>query len=374
VALAVDSLIHVPSSLSSQPFALYLVTVWALRKTFTLSRRLASAIGALALCLAAGGAQGGERLDAIKARGFLTCGVGANVPGFSTRDTAGSWHGFDTDLCKAIAAGIFGDAGKLRFKPIATLADFAADPDIDVVLRGLTWTSGRELPGNLRFGPIVLYDGQGFLVPKKLNIASVDALSGRPICTSLDAGFTDFLRGLKAYFDARKLILKTIVADTRASAAEALFAGRCDAMSADASELAEALIGQAPHPEDFTILTQQITKEPLAPLLRRGDEQFFDAMRWAIFALIDAEELGVTGANLERLRASSDPDLKSFLSPAPKGTPGLTPGWTVAIVKAVGNYGEIFDRNLGERTKAKMPRGLSRLWTQGGILYAPPIR
>jgi general L-amino acid transport system substrate-binding protein len=335
---------------------------------------LASAIGALALSLAAGAAQAGERLDAIKARGFLTCGVGANVPGFSTRDTSGAWHGFDTDLCKAIAAALFGDAAKLRFKPIATLTDFAADSDIDVVLRGLTWTSGRELPGNLRFGPIVLYDGQGFLVPKKLNIASVDALSGRPICTSLDAGFTDFVRGLKVYFDNRKLVLKTVVASTRVNAAEALFAGRCDAMSADASELAEALIGQAPHPEDFAILTQQITKEPLAPLLRKGDEQFFDAVRWAIFALINAEELGVTQGNLERMRASPDPDLKYFFGAAPKGTPGLAPGWTAAIVKAVGNYGEIFDRNLGEKSKAKWPRGLSRLWTQGGVLYAPPIR
>jgi general L-amino acid transport system substrate-binding protein len=338
-----------------------------------LSRTLASAIGVFALCLAADAAEAGERLDAIKARGFLTCGVGANVPGFSTRDANGLWHGFDADLCKAIAAGIFGDAAKLRYKAIDTLANFAADQEIDVVLRGLTWTSGRELSGNLRFGPIVLYDGQGFLVPKKLNIASPDALSGKVICTSLDAGFTDFLRGLKIYFDNRKLVLKTVVKDRRASAADALFAGQCDAMSADASELAEALIEKAPRPEDFVILPLQITKEPLAPLLRKGDEQFFDAVRWAIFALIDAEELGVTAATLESLRASTNPDLKYFFA-APKGTPGLATGWTSAIVKSVGNYGEIFDRNLGDKSKARMPRGLSRLWTQGGVLYAPPIR
>jgi general L-amino acid transport system substrate-binding protein len=277
-------------------------------------------------------------------------------------------------MCRAIAAAIFGDAAKLRFKPIDTLANFTSDRDIDVVLRGLTWTSGRELPGDLRFGPIVLYDGQGFLVPKTLNITTPDALSGKTICTSLDGGFTDFLRGLKVYFDNRRLVLKTRVLDRRATAAEALFAGQCDAMSADASELAEALIDKTPHPEDFAILPQQITKEPLAPLLRKGDEQFFDAVRWAIFALIDAEELGVTATNLERMRASSDPDIKYFLAAAPKGTPGLALGWTQAIVKAVGNYGEIFDRNLGESSKAKWPRGLSRLWTQGGVLYAPPIR
>jgi general L-amino acid transport system substrate-binding protein len=324
--------------------------------------------------LATGAAVAGERLDAIKARGFLTCGVGANVPGFSTRDANGAWRGFDTDLCKAIAAGIFGDATKLRFKPVDTLVNFAADPEIDVVLRGLTWTSGREVPGGLRFGPIVLYDGQGFLVPKKLNIDTPDALSGKTICISTDAGFTDFKRGLQVYFDNRKLVLKLVVKDSRANAADALFAGQCDAMSADASELAEALIGKAPHPEDYRILTQQITKEPLAPLLRKGDEQFFDAVRWSIFALIDAEELGITSANLERMRSSNDPDLKSFFAAALKPAPGLATGWIIAILKSVGNYGDIFDRNVGQLSRAKLPRGLSRLWTQGGILYAPPIR
>jgi general L-amino acid transport system substrate-binding protein len=327
---------------------------------------------ALVLVCAASAAQAGDRLDAIKGRGYLVCGVGAHVPGFSTRDAGGAWQGFDVDICKAIAAGIFGDATKLRFKPIDTLVNFASDKEIDLVLRGLTWTSGRELPGDLRFGPIILYDGQGFLVRKKLNISSPDALSGRPICTSLDAGFTDFLRGLRVYFDNRKLVLKTVVKDRRADAAEALFAGGCDAMSADTTELAEALIEKAPHPEDFVILPQQITKEPLAPLLRKGDEQFFDAVRWSIFALIDAEELGITAANLERMKASKDPDLRYFF--AAKEGPGLTAGWTAGIVKAVGNYGDIYGRNFGDRSRAKMPRGLSRLWTQGGVMYAPPIR
>jgi general L-amino acid transport system substrate-binding protein len=342
-----------------------------LRHIFTLTGISASLLAAM---LPLAGAKAGERLDAIKARGFLNCGVGANVPGFATRDAAGVWHGFDVDMCKAIAAGIFGDAGKLRFKTIDTLVNFLKDSEIDVVLRGLTWTSGRELPDALRFGPIVLYDGQGFLVRKSGNIASPDALSGKPVCISLDAGFTDFRRGLQVYFDKRKLIPKMVVKDRRANAADAFFAGECDAMSADASELAEAVIEKAPQPEDYVILPQQITKEPLAPLLRKGDDQFFDAVRWSIFALIDAEELGVTSANLEAMKASTDPDLKSFLGPALKGPPALSAGWTAAVVKAAGNYGEIFDRNLGAKSKAKLPRGLSRLWTQGGVLYAPPIR
>jgi general L-amino acid transport system substrate-binding protein len=348
-----------------------------LRNIFNFPGIPASALSVVILLLAigaaeaAGAAAAAERLDAIKSRGFLTCGVGANVPGFSTRETSGAWHGFDVDICKAVAAGIFGDATKLRFKPIDTLVNFAADREIDLVLRGLTWTSGREISGGLRFGPIILYDGQGFLVPKKLNITSPDALSGKSICVSTDAGF---LTGLRVYFRNRNLTLKAVVKDRRAQAADAFFAGACDAMSADASELAEAVIEKAPHPEDYVILTQQITKEPLAPLLRKGDDQFFDAVRWSIFALINAEELGVTSANLERMRGSDDPDLKFFIATAPQGTQGLNPGWTTAIVKAVGNYGEIYDRNLGEASRAKLPRGLSRLWTQGGLLYAPPIR
>ena len=340
-------------------------------KAFILPRSLATLLCGLILSGAAPAALAGARLDAIKARGFLVCGIGANVPGFSTRDAGGVWHGFDVDICKAIAAGIFGDASKLRFKPIDTLVNFAADTEIDLVLRGLTWTSGRELPGALRFGPIILYDGQGFLVPKKLNITSPDALSGKAICVSTDAAF---LTGLRVYFRNRNLILKAVVKDRRAQAADAFFAGECDAMSADASELAEAVIEKAPYPDDYAILPQQITKEPLAPLLRKGDEQFFDAVRWSFFALINAEELGINSANVERMRGSDDPDVKFFFAPAPKGTPGLAAGWTFAVVKAAGNYGEIFDRNFGDKSRAKLPRGLSRLWTQGGVLYAPPIR
>jgi general L-amino acid transport system substrate-binding protein len=330
-----------------------------------------SALCASLLLLTSHAAAAGERLDAIKQRGFLTCGVGANVPGFSQRDESGAWRGFDVDICKAIAAAIFGDAAKARLKPIDTLANFAADREIDLVLRGLTWTSGRETPGGLRFGPIILYDGQGFLVPKKLAAGSPDALSGKTICVSTDAAF---LTGLRVYFAAHRLTLKAVVKDRRAQAEDAFFKGECEAMTADQSELAEAVIGKAPHPEDYVILSQQITKEPLAPLLRKGDEQFFDSVRWAIFALINAEELGVSTANLERMRMSQDPDLRFFFAPPAMGTPGLNRAWTQAIVKAVGNYGEIYDRNLGAMSRAKLPRGLSRLWKEGGVLYAPPIR
>jgi general L-amino acid transport system substrate-binding protein len=336
-----------------------------------LARALAAVIGGCVLFLAGGAAEAGERLDLVKQRGFLTCGVGANVPGFSQRDGSGVWRGFDIDICRAVAAAIFGDAAKIAFKPIDTVENFLKDRDIDLVLRGLTWTFGREVAGALRFGPIVLYDGQGFLVPKKLGIDNPDALSGKTICVSTDAAF---LTGLRLYFRNRNLTLKAVVKARRAEAENAFFAGECEAMTADSSELAEALIGRAPHPDDFVILPQQISKEPLSPLLRKGDDQFFDVVRWAIFASIDGEELGVTSANVARMRASDDPDIKSLLAAPPMGASGLHAAWTYAILRDVGNYGEIYERNLGAKSRAKLPRGLSRLWNQGGVLYSPPIR
>jgi general L-amino acid transport system substrate-binding protein len=332
--------------------------------------KLASAlIGAFILLAPA--AEAGERLDAIKARGSLACGVGANSPGFSRRDDKGTWSGFDIDLCRAIAAAIFGDAGKVSFKPIDTLPNFLSDADIDVVFRGLTWTFGRELRAPLRFGPIVLYDGETFLVKKSANIKDIAQLSGKTICVSQDA---EFLPNLRYYFRTHNLTLKAVVTDKRANSAEAFFAGRCEAMTADASELVEAVIGDAPHPDDYTILIQQITKEPLAPLMRKGDEQFLDVVRWAMFALINAEELGIDSANVERMRGSDNPDIKYFFAAPPPGSSGVDAAWTFTIVKTLGNYGEIFERHLGAKSPAKLARGLNRLWTDGGLMYAPPVR
>ena len=327
--------------------------------------------GLAALVLFASGAQAGPRLDAIKARGSLVCGVGANSPGFSRRDAKGEWAGFDIDLCRAIAAAIFGDASKLTIRPIDTLRTFLSGDDIDVVFRGLTWTFGREERAALRFGPIVMYDGETFLVKKSAKITDIAQLSGKSICVSQDA---EFLPNLRYYFRTHNLTLKAVVTEKRADSANAFFAGQCEAMTADASELVEAVVGQAPKPDDYTILTQQITKEPLAPLMRKGDEQFLDVVRWAMFALIDAEELGIDSANVERMRGSDNPDIKFFFAPPPEGSQGLTPAWSFNIVKSVGNYGEIFDRHLGAKSPAKLARGLNRLWTDGGLMYAPPVR
>jgi general L-amino acid transport system substrate-binding protein len=333
-------------------------------------KSLASLLCAIAVLLG-GPAFAGARLDAIKARGQLVCGVGIEVAGFSRRDAQGIWRGFDADLCRAMAAALLGDASKVAFKGIDTLPNFLKDESIDVVLRGLTWTYGRETPGNLRFGPIVLYDGETFLVPKRLNVKTAADLSGKTICVSRDV---EFVPTLQYYFRTHNLQLKALVTDTRPQAEDAFFAGQCAAMTADSSELAEAVIAKATNADDYAILPTQITKEPLAPLLRKGDEQFFDSVRWAIFALINAEELGINSANVDAMRASEDPDIRRFFAAAPAGAANLRAGWTAAVVKAVGNYGEIYDRHLGRGSKAKLPRELNRLWRDGGLMYAPPLR
>lgn len=334
-------------------------------------RRQLSALLAFALLLFAGHASAGERLDSIHQKGFLTCGIGADVPGFSQRRPDGQWTGFDVAICNAIGAAIFGVPGKVVFRPIDTVETFMRQSDIDVVLRGLTWTSGRETQGNLRFGPIVLYDGQSFLVPKKLKIDAPEQLAGRRICVSTDA---EFLGGLRNFFREHNLTLNAVIKDHRAESEAALFAGQCDAMTADASELAEALIGRATHPEDYVILSQQISKEPLAPLLRKGDDEFFDAVRWAIFALIDAEELGISGDNLDSQRMRQDPDGRAFFTAPMNANRALAKDWAAAAVRASGNYGEIFARNLGSLSRAKLDRGLNIPWSMGGLFYAPPIR
>ena len=336
-----------------------------------MTRTLLTASLAFCVSLCASAADAGPRLDAIKARGSVNCGLGDNVAGFSQHDAGKNWRGFDVDLCRAIAATILGDPSKATFTPIDALPRFLQSQDIDVVLRGLTWTFGREARSDVRFGPIVLYDGQTFLVPKGLNVQTPEQLSGKTICVSTDV---EFMTQLQAYFRARNLILRTLATALRPEAEDAFFAGRCDAMAADASELAEAVIAKAPQPDDFAILPQQITKEPLAPFMRNDDPQFFDAVRWTIFALINAEELGISRANVDQMRMSDNIEVRRFFAAPPAAAAGFSPSWTYNIVKAVGNYGEIYERHLGSGSRAKLTRGMNRLWKDGGLMYAPPNR
>jgi len=333
-------------------------------------RTILTASLALCVLLCASVADAGPRLDAIKSKGVVTCGLGDNVAGFSQHSAGKDWKGFDVDLCRAIAAAIVGDPAKAAFRPVDVLPRFLQSNDIDVVLRGLTWTFGREIRSDVRFGPIVLFDGQTFLVPKRLNVQTPEQLSGKLICVSTDV---EFMTQLQAYFRARNLVLRTLATPLRPQAEDAFFAGQCDAMAADSSELAEAVIAKAPQADDYTILPQQITKEPLAPFMRNDDAQFFDAVRWAIFALINAEELGITQANVDQMRMSDNIEVRRFFAAPPAGA-SVVNGWTYNIIKAVGNYGEVYDRHLGSGSRAKLARGLNRLWKDGGLMYAPPIR
>jgi general L-amino acid transport system substrate-binding protein len=327
------------------------------------------------LCLAGHSAQAGPRLDAIKARGALHCGVATAEPGMSTEERPGNGNyvGVEADVCRAVAIAIFG-MPKVVFKPTTTLQDFLRTDDSDLVIRGLTWSYQREVNSNIRFGPIYYHDGQTFLVRRGSGITSIAALSGRTICVSSDT-FADFYPALEAAFRARNLSLRPHRTRTRAEAEAAFFAGDCDAVTADATELASAVLSKADEPGGaYDILLEQITEEPLAPLLRKGDDQFLDVVRWSIFALINAEELGITSRNVDAMRTSANRDVQSFLS-APPPAPGLGANWAYGIVKSLGNYGELFTRHLGAaRPGLSVPRGLNRLPAQGGILFAPPIR
>jgi general L-amino acid transport system substrate-binding protein len=329
-------------------------------------------LGVVFLCLMSASAYAGARLDAIRARGHLNCGVATDTPGMSIAGPNNAYRGFEPDLCRAIAAAIFG-APRVVFQPTLTLQTFLQTGDTDLVLRGLSWSFRRETgPSGLRFGPIVLYDGQSFLVRAKSGIKDVAALSGKKICVSSDT-YADFLPPLQRYFLTHHYVLAADVVQMRVDSERRFFGGQCEALTADSSELAEAVITRRAPPGEFEILHTQITKEPLAALLRKGDDQFFDIVRWAVFALINAEELGITQSNAAAQAESNDPDIIAFFAPPPAGS-GFATHWTRAIIDSVGNYGEIFERHLGAQTAARLSRGPNRPWTEGGLLYAPPIR
>ncbi len=326
---------------------------------------------ALAVFCLAGSAQAG-RLEQVKSRGYLNCGVFSGVAGFATVAKDGRYSGFDTDICRAVAAAIFGTADKVKFTDVASVDAFRRNPALDMVVRRLTWTVTRENPVGLIFGPIVYYDGQGFLVPKSSNVTSAKQLAGKQICVQTGEGWGGNLR---RYSQANALDLKSVYVSSRADGEERFFGSHCAAFSADKTMLG-AIRADAEHPADYDILPEQISKEPLAPLVRQGDDRFFQAVRWTVFAMIDAEELGVTSKNIADMRGSSDPDTRALLGVEP-GTGkalGLSDHWAADIIGSIGNYGELFARNVGPGSAIGLDRGLNRLWTDGGLLYAPPVR
>ncbi len=325
--------------------------------------------------LCASGAMAGQTLDAVKARGQLVCGVSTGQAGFSMPDGTGIFKGLDVDFCHALSAAIFGGPDKVKYVPLSAPQRFTAlqSGEIDVLVRNSTWTLPREGSLGLLFGPPIFYDGQAFMVPKKIAVKSVKDLSGATIC--VQPGTTTELN-LADYFRSNKLQLKPVVIENLDEIENAFFSGRCDAYTTDSSGLAGTRLAKASNPDDYVILPERISKEPLAPAVRQGDDQWFGIVRWTAYALIEAEERGITSKNVDDQLKSDDPNVQRLLGVTPGNgkSLGLDEKWAYNIVRSVGNYGEIFDRNVGRESPLKLDRGLNELWTKGGLTYSPPLR
>ena len=340
---------------------------------------VAAAAGVVAaLTGAAGTAHAGKDLDAVRARGTLNCGVGIGTAGFMLADSQGKWKGLSVDVCRAVAATIFGDSEKVRYVPLTSAQRFTAvqSSEVDMVMGNATYTLTRDTALGLDFTGIYYYDGQGFLVPKTLGVKSAKELSGATVCVA--PGTTTELN-LADYFRANKMTFKPVVIEKVEEIRAAFYAGRCDVYTTDASGLYSTRAANTPapaKPEDFIILPEIISKEPLGPAVRQGDNQFADIVRWAFYAMVEAEEAGITSKNVDEMLKSDNPSIKRILgvTPGMGKALGVDEKWVYNIVKQVGNYGESFDRNVGMGSPLKIPRGLNALWTQGGLQYSPPIR
>ncbi len=330
---------------------------------------------AVAGLLSLAGVAQASTLDDVKARGALNCGVTQGLPGFSNPNDKNEWSGLDVDFCRAVAAAIFNDSSKVKFTPLSAKDRFTAltSGAIDVLSRNTTWTMSRDTTLGFNFAGVMYYDGQGFMVRKSVGVKSAKELASASIC--VQTGTTHELN-VSDYFKANHIALGEVIAfATIDEAVKAYESGRCDVFTSDKSQLAAVRL-KLTNPVDHMILPETISKEPLGPLVRHGDDQWFDLVKWTYFALLDAEELGVTGKNVEEMVNSPNPEVKRLLGSDGKygEALGLTPDWVVRIIKAVGNYGEIYDRNVGPETPLGIERGLNNLWNNGGIQYGMPVR
>jgi general L-amino acid transport system substrate-binding protein len=327
--------------------------------------------------LAAVPAHAGKDLDAIKSRGALVCGVNTALAGFSAADSQGRWSGMDVDYCRALAAAVLGDPNKVRYSPLTAQQRFTAlqSGEIDVLSRNTTWTLTRDASLGMHFVGVNFYDGQGFMVPKSLNVKSAKELKGATVCvqsgTTTELNLTDYSR-------ANNLQMKPVVFEKVEAATGAYFAGRCQVYTTDASGLASVRGKEAAKPDDHVILPELISKEPLGPAVRRGDDEFLAIARWTLFALLEAEEYGITQANVDQMKKDSkNPGVMRLLGSGTEDLGkalGLDKEWAFRAIKAVGNYGEKFERHVGPKTAIGLPRGSNNLWTNGGLMYAPPVR
>jgi general L-amino acid transport system substrate-binding protein len=330
----------------------------------------------LAVCLAlfANLARAENTLDLVRGRGVLVCGVNTGLAGFGLPDDRGLWRGFDIDYCRAVAAAIFDDPNKVKFVPLSGKDRFTAlqSGEVDLLSRNTTWTQSREAGQGLLFVGINYFDGQGFLARKKLGLDTASKLSGASIC--VQQGTTSELN-LADYFRKSGFHAETVVFTTADEAIKAYDSGRCDAFTTDGSALYVERM-KTTSPDDHEVLPEIISKEPFGPVVRQGDDRWFNLVKWTHFALLDAEEAGVTSANVLESRKSVDPEIRRLLGVEGDfgAGLGLPADWVVRIVKAVGNYGEIFERNLGQDSPLKIPRGFNAQWRHGGLHYAPPVR
>jgi len=323
----------------------------------------------------AANAHAGKTLDAIKQRDQVVCGVNTGLAGFSAADSQGNWNGLDVDICKAIAAAVLGDAKKVKWVPLNAQQRFTAlqSGEVDILSRNTTFTLTRDASLGLYDTVVTYYDGQGFIVPKKSKITSAKLLKNAEIC--VQSGTTTE-KNLTDYFKSINVKMKPVVFEGFEASVKAFFSGRCQAYTTDASGLASIRNKEAPNPDDYVILPELISKEPLGPMVRRGDDEWFTIVKWTIYALLEAEEYGITQANVDQMKTSQDPPVQRILGTSEDTGKllGLDKEWAYREIKAVGNYGEIFERNVGPQSALKLPRGLNNQWNKGGLMYAPPIR
>lgn len=339
-----------------------------------MNRPLTFTVAALAAALALPQIAVSGTLQNVLNNKALVCGVSTGLAGFSNPDEKGNWQGLDVDVCRAVAAAVLGDANAVKFTPLTAKERFTAlqSGEIDVLSRNTTWTLTRDTSLGLNFAGVSYYDGQGFLVNKDLGVTSALELDGAAVC--IQAGTTTELN-LSDYFRANGMKFTAITFDTSAETAKGFDAGRCDVLTSDQSQL-YALRLQIANPEGAVVLPEVISKEPLGPAVRQGDDEWFNIVKWSLFAMLNAEELGVTSENVDSMRTEGGPDTKRLLGgEGMKGDMlGLSDDWSYNIIKQVGNYGEMFERNVGAGSPLGIARGLNALWNQGGIQYSPPIR
>jgi general L-amino acid transport system substrate-binding protein len=330
---------------------------------------------ALAVLQLQSAAEAGDTLARIKAKGILRCGVSDGVLGFSLREPDGRWSGMDADFCRALAAAVLGDPGKVAFISLTGSAKFSSlkAGEIDVLVRNTTWTLEREATLELMFAGILYFDAQGFLVPAKDHVRDLSQLNGATIC--MVKGTTNEGH-LADHFRARNWSYQPVMVESQAKAAEAFLSGQCQAFTSELPQLMALRLKAPGGPGEYLVLPDQISKQPMGPVVRRGDDEWFTIVRWVLFTLIRAEETGITQANARsRLESDTDPMARRLLELDEIISKALTipPGWATRILESVGNYGEMFERNLGSQSPLKLERGLNRLWTQGGLMYSPPF-